>query len=143
MIEFKRAFLDTCVFIYLLENNKILSDKAVNFLEYSIENKVELITSTVTNMEFCVKPYQNDAYNVIEKFKELLIEFNVTMYGINLQISDLASKIRAKYRVLKGMDALQIASAKYYDCDKFVTNDKRIKSISEVDILLIDEWLIG
>jgi hypothetical protein len=33
-----------------------------------------------------------------------------------------------------------LATAIYYECDKFITNDKIINSITEIEPLLLDDW---
>ena len=37
------------------------------------------------------------------------------------------------------MDALQISVAIEKDCDQFLTNDKKLKKISELQILLVED----
>jgi len=46
--------------------------------------------------------------------------------------------LRAKYR-LQLPDALQLAVALVSRCDVFLTNDARLKQISEVRVLLLDD----
>lgn len=37
------------------------------------------------------------------------------------------------------MDALQLASAIQNNCDVFLTNDKQLKQVQEISVLLVDE----
>ena len=50
-----------------------------------------------------------------------------------------AFKLRAKYDFLKSMDALQISVALEKNCDQFLTNDKKLKKVSELQIVIIEE----
>ncbi len=54
---FKRAFIDTALFIYLLEEQADFSDLTESFLNFCYANQVSLVTSIITHLEFCVKPY--------------------------------------------------------------------------------------
>ena len=54
-------------------------------------------------------------------------------------ITKTAAKLRAKYKGLKGMDAIHIATSIYYNCDIFLTNDAQLKQVSEDNILLVDD----
>ena len=54
-------------------------------------------------------------------------------------ISTQAARIRAKYKGIKGMDSLQLATAIVYGCDVFLTNDKQLKQVTELNVLLVDE----
>ena len=111
MKEIKRVFVDTSIFIYFIEGHEIFGNKADNFFKHCLSHRIELKTSTISYMEFCVIPYQKNRLDVIESFKELLIDLEMSLYSINLKIADLAAKLRGKYKFLKGMDALQIATA--------------------------------
>jgi len=57
----------------------------------------------------------------------------------NRAITKTAAKLRAKYKGLKGMDAIHIATSIYYNCDIFLTNDAQLKQVSEANILLVDD----
>lgn len=57
----------------------------------------------------------------------------------NRAITKTAAKLRAKYKGLKGMDAIYIATSIYYNCDIFLTNDAQLKQVSEANILLVDD----
>ncbi|MBP3710472.1 MAG: PIN domain-containing protein [Treponema sp.] len=50
-----------------------------------------------------------------------------------------AAKIRAKYESIKGMDALHLASAIQNKCTIFLTNDKQLKQVTEIQCVLMDE----
>jgi len=45
MIKFKRVFVDTSLFIYLLADNKEYGDKVANFIKYCTINEISLSTS--------------------------------------------------------------------------------------------------
>lgn len=92
-------------------------------------------------MEFCVKPYEQNKPEVIEKFKELLIDLDISVYTINMDIAEGAAELRGCYK-LKPMDALQLAACRYAGCDKMVTNDKDLLKAKEIDFLMIEDWEI-
>jgi predicted nucleic acid-binding protein len=60
---------------------------------------------------------------------------------INLEAAEISSSLRAKYQSLKSFDALQLASAISNNCKVFVTNDKRLKTITEINVLTMDDLL--
>ena len=140
MIGFNKVFVDTSLFIYLLEDHKEYGDKVASFINYCTTNEISLSTSTITYMEFCVKPYELARHDVIRIFKALLTELDFCLQEITLPVADKAAKLRSQYQGLRSMDALQISAAIHCQCDKFITNDKRLKPISEIEIMLIDDW---
>lgn len=139
-IEFKKLFLDTSVFIYLIEDHPVYASKVANLLEYSQRHQVALATSTITYMEFCVKPYEQNKHDVIDRFKELLIDLDLSLYTINVEIADIAAKLRSRYK-LRPMDALQLAAYRYSGCDRFLTNDMPLTKVKEVEFLMLEDWV--
>jgi predicted nucleic acid-binding protein len=140
MIEFKKVFIDTSPFIYLLEDHEEYADQVANFIKYCTTNDIVLSTSVITHMEFCVKPYQLNRHDVITAFEELLTELDISLVKVTQKVADTAAKLRSKYKGLKGMDALQISAAINSKCDHFMTNDRRLKQIDEISIMLINDW---
>lgn len=51
---------------------------------------------------------------------------------------DLASDLRAKYAI-RTPDALQIAAGLSLGATGFLTNDGRLKRVTELEVLLLDE----
>ncbi len=139
MIEYNKAFIDTAVFIYFLEKNLEFGLKAKSFFNYSIKYNKVIKTSVITYLEFCVKPYRDNKPELIEVFKNMLSEADIELYSIGFIHSDLASKLRAKYNFLKNFDALQLAVAIRENCDLFLTNDKKLKQISEIQVFTLSE----
>lgn len=133
MIDFNKVFVDTAVFIYFLENNVVFGEKARSFFNFSYKNDKEIITSVITYLEFCVKPYRDNNLSVIDIFKQLLQESGIKSLPININHSDEASKLRAKYLFLKNFDALQLAVAIHENCQLFITNDKQRGETIQLD----------
>ena len=51
-----------------------------------------------------------------------------------------SAQIRAKYKSFKSMDSLQLACAIMSGCDVFLTNDRQLRQITEIQCILLDEW---
>lgn len=142
MTEFNKVFLDTQIFIYFLEDNEQFGEQANNIFRFFRDNDVELISSVLTYMEFCVRPFELKKHDLIDTFKEFLKEIDVFLLNIDFKIAELAAQLRSKYKGLRGMDAIQIATAIYSNCDSFMTNDKKLKSMNEIEITLIGDWQV-
>ena len=57
---------------------------------------------------------------------------------ITSEIARCAADFRAKYN-LKLPDALQIATAIVSNCEAFLTNDTKLKRVTELQVLVIEE----
>lgn len=56
-------------------------------------------------------------------------------------IADKTGKLRGKYPTLKTIDALQIAAAIHVSAGAFLTNDKKLKKIKEIKIVVLSDYL--
>jgi predicted nucleic acid-binding protein len=135
-----KIFLDTAVFIYFLEANPLYGDKVEKFLEDCIKNNSELFTSAVTIMEFSVKPFELGKTGIITKFTEFLSDLQISLNSIDEEIALEAAKLRGKYKSLKSIDSLQVASAIKAGCNKFISNDLKLKQITEINVELIEDF---
>ncbi len=89
--------------------------------------------------EFGVKPEKEGKQGLIKDLNNLLIDFRFQLLDINANIAHQSYQLRAKYDFLKAMDALQLASAIVNGCTCFYTNDKKLKKVEELKVLLVDE----
>lgn len=135
----KSAFIDTALFIYLLEEQGDFTDLSEFFLRVCYARNVRLVTSILTYLEFSVKPYREERHDLIDDYNSLLSEANFFVTTVTLPDCDQAARLRAKYSSLKAFDALQIACALKEGCDVFACNDKRLKRVEEIDILILDD----
>jgi len=55
-------------------------------------------------------------------------------------IADRAGRLRGKYPVLKTIDAIQISTAIDVEADAFLTNDKNLEKIKEIEVLVLKNY---
>lgn len=98
-----------------------------------------IITSVLTVTEVLTKPLQTNHFQYENRYRNMLIKtHNITTLAANLPIAEQAARLRAKYS-LKTPNAFQVATSILAGCDAFLTNDKRLKQITEINILVLDE----
>ena len=134
-----RIFVDTAPFIYALESNIKYSAKVQNMFAYYYNSFTPLFTSFLTFTEYCVVPYKENNLRKITDFESFISDAEIKILGLTKEIAEYASFIRAKYQGIKAMDALQLASAIQNHCDVFLTNDKQLRQVEEIKILLVDD----
>lgn len=119
-------YLDSCLVIYLVEEHPIFAP----LLETYIENKSNLvfIVSDLTEMESLVMPFRNKNQRLIDKFYDWFTQVKVV--SLDKEIFHQAAKLRADFSGLKTPDALHLATAVYYNCDEFWTNDNRLIKVA-------------
>src|SRR5258706_2998665 len=127
MTEFESVFIDTSLFICLIEKNPEFSSAVERFIAEQFSNEALFITSVISVSEFQVGPKRKNQTKPIEDFDLLMDKFQFAIFNITSEIANLASTLRAKYLFLKGLDSFQIALAIDHRCKIFFTNDSELK----------------
>jgi len=136
----KAMFFDTAPFIYFIEGNEQYCMKVRNIIGECLNQKIKIITSTITYAEFCIKPYQLGKFELINIFDDLISELKINVIEINRDIAKRAAKLLSEHFFFKSMDAIQLAVCLNYKCSIFLTNDKQLKKIQSINSMLIDDW---
>jgi predicted nucleic acid-binding protein len=135
----KKIFLDTAPLIYYIEENPYFA-KPLNELFVAGEKKeCHFVSSIITLIEVLVLPMREKRDDIIKKYEMILTHSSsMEIVDINVKIAKTTARLRADYS-LKTPDAIQIATALHCSADYFLTNDKRLKSIKEISIILLED----
>lgn len=133
----KKIFLDTAPLIHFIEES---SDYVQKLNELFLpQNNCQFVTSVITLSEVLVMPLREKKPRLAEQYEDILIQAeNFDIYEINIQIAKESAILRAKYTI-KTPDAIQLATAKYCSVDYFLTNDLRLKSVKDLNIITLNE----
>ncbi|OGE96176.1 MAG: hypothetical protein A3E98_04395 [Candidatus Doudnabacteria bacterium RIFCSPHIGHO2_12_FULL_48_11] len=89
---------------------------------FSIIGLIEILTGAKKSHE----------YDMAADYKRLITNYpNVTISGISESIVDIASDLRARYKI-STPDAIHLATAIDFGAEKFITNDVNLKKIKEI-----------
>ena len=137
----RRIGIDTSIFIYELEDNRRYSRLAHAVFEAIAEADHTAIASTITMLELLVQPYRLTDSGRINQYYGLLTTYpNLIWIAPDLEIADLAAKLRAEYH-LKTPDAIQAATCAHAAATGFITNDAAFKRVAAFETLQIDDLL--
>ena len=130
--------LDTAPLIYFMEEGSYF-DLVSLFFETLSEGNLRAVTSTITLLEVLVQPYRYGNRDLAEKYREILLySDNLLTFPVSNEISDKAAELRAKYKI-RTPDAIQVATALHGEASIYLTNDKNLKKIQEIDIITLFE----
>jgi predicted nucleic acid-binding protein len=131
--------LDTAPFIYLIERNAAYLDVMREVARLIEARNLEAYCSALTLTEVLVKPFQADDTVLATKYRQILSgSRNLSVLDINAAIAERAARLRADYR-LRVPDAIQVAAALEAGCDAFLCNDRDLRRVTSLRILLLDE----
>lgn len=121
-----KIYLDTCIVIYLVERHSAYSPQIENLMNNLLQPI--FFHSPLTKMESLVMPLRTKDLQ-LQKLYELF--FNAqSILNITNEIYDQAARLRADFPSLKTPDAIHLATAIFYNCDEFWTNDNRLDRIA-------------
>ena len=131
--------VDTSLFIYFIEENPYYVRPLKDFFQKNKEGENKIVTSTITLLELLVKPLKQSRDDLVDEYKKIFEESeNIELINLNPEISEISAKIRAKNGI-RIPDAVQIGTSIYSHANFFLTNDKRLKSIENISIVILDE----
>ena len=138
-----RVGLDTSLFIFYLEDHPrylSLCDEVFDLLE---QGGAEAVTSTVSLLEVLVQPLAMGKTDLINEYRSFLMETpHLTLRIFDSILAERAAALRARYQV-RTADAVQLAAALEFGARLFLTNDDRLRKVSEIEVIVLERWLQG
>ena len=130
---------DTAPLIYFVEANPQYDALVTEIFQRIDNGNLFGVTSSISLCEVLVQPFIKNDSTLQKAYRDLLLySGNFATYSLDAFIAEQAASLRAKYG-LKTPDALQIATALSKNCDAFLTNDKKLKRVSEITVLVLEE----
>ncbi len=124
-----RVYFDSCVAIYLVEQNQTFEPLIENRLAKQAQTaEVVIQVSALTEMECLVLPLRKKNQLLLDKFR--LWFDKVEMLPVERDVFRQAARLRADFAGLKTPDAVHLATALHNNSDEFWTNDNRLAHIA-------------
>ena len=135
-------FIDTAPVIYYIEAHPQFGPLAKEAFDLFLSGRLNAFSSVITITEVLSKPIEVGDEKLARKFAEFLEHGkNLSLMEISSNIAEKAGRLRGKYSDLRTIDAIQISSAIDAGADIFLTNDKKLKQIKEMKVLVLKDYL--
>lgn len=135
-------FIDTAPVIYYIEAHPQFGPLAREVVNAFRLGKLDALSSVITIAEVLPKPIEAGDEKLARKFVEFLkYGKNFTLIEISASIAEKAGRLRGQYSGLRCIDAIQISVAIDVGADAFLTNDKKLKQIKEIKVLVLEDYL--
>lgn len=129
--------LDTAPIIYFLEENVEYLERVEPFFQAIDAGRVQAFAGVITLMEVLVKPLTTGDTDLEQKYRDILENGkNFTLCEIGAQTARAAADLRARYS-LRTPDALQLAVALQQRCEAFLTNDEKLKRVTDLRVIVL------
>lgn len=135
----KRIYLDSNICIYFVEGTPDRQSASRRVFELAEQANVPLITSELALAECLFGAYKQGNEALASHYRDILQDSAaITLIPIDTALLDLAAQIGPQSG-LKLVDAIHAATALGTGCDVFVTNDVRIRSLKDLEVVQLVE----
>lgn len=136
----KQLFLDSAPIIYLVEQHPVYEPRLNPLFHQLTRGTLKATVSPISLAECLVGAYKYQNTKLIQTYRKVLLRGKgVTFIPIHETVADDAARFRTLYN-LALPDAFQLATALSGSCDLFVTNDVIFKRVTEIKVLVVDEY---
>ena len=139
----KLTGFDTSVFVYHVERSVSYAPLTSLVLDSVAAGSFAAVTSILTLMELTVQPLQRGRRDLAEQYEIFVTEHpNLTVAPIDTVMVRTAAELRAAYR-LRAIDALHVAACLEAGASAFLTNDRDLPRVRELQVLLLDDFVVN
>lgn len=138
----RRGGLETTVFISRIEGSARFSAPAGTAFDELAEGTFEGATSVLTLLELVVKPLHLGKPRVVVDAALVANYPNLTPVDLARSTVRREADLRARHR-LRSVDVLQIAACLQHGATAFPTNDRDLRRVAEVEVLLLGDFVDG
>lgn len=129
--------LDSNVLIYLIETRGVLADAAAVIVDSIAAGQMRAVLSAIGLVEILVGPARAGDAIEFEVMADLLRDLPIRIVSVDATIAEDAAWIRGALGV--GLeDAVHLASARSTGATGFITNDRRLRSIPNLEVIYLD-----
>jgi len=133
-----KLFLDACSIIYLHESRQQQGQATRLLITQALQNKTQLIVSRLSFLECRVLPLKEKNTDLLESYDRFFQLPSVQVIELTADVINIATDLRANYsQSLRTPDALQIACALSAEADHFLTGDKKLSVIQEIEVIIV------
>lgn len=134
--------LDTSPLIYQVEGHSVFKPIVeMLYTDRLLQGNNQAVTSTISLSEVLVQPLVLGRSDLVQSYRDLLTATTwMTLVPVTTSIAERAADMRARFR-LRLPDAVQIAAALEHGATIFVTNDVKLRKVTDLTVLVLTDYL--
>ncbi len=127
------VYLDANFVIYLIERHPVWGPIVETITSELFANGDCIAVSDLTRLECQVGPLMKQNITLLNQFDLFFQSPEVLVLPLTSDVCNRAAVLRAKYR-FKTPDAIHLAAAIEFNCVRFITNDIKLTTCTEIPI---------
>lgn len=133
--------LDSSVFIYHFEEHPRYKALCADVFACMEVGTIRAVTSTISLIEVLVYPLARGEQDLAARYEQYLrFGPSLTLYALEPDLALRAAHLRARYQI-RTPDAVQVAAAMAFGARIFLTNDDRLRQVTEIEVIVLERWL--
>jgi predicted nucleic acid-binding protein len=133
-----KLFLDACSIIYLIESHQQQGQNTRSLITQALQNNAQLVVSRLSFLECRVLPLKEKNDSLLESYDRFFQLPSLQIIELSADVVNIATDLRANYpNSLRTPDALQIACALAANASQFLTGDRKLSVIQEIDVIIV------
>lgn len=138
LLHGRRIYLDTNIFIYALSGFREFVPFLTDLFDAVEANACLAVTSELALAETLVIPFRHNDTDEERRCREIFRKgAGLELSPISIPVLEATARIRAATPAMRTPDAIHVATAQVTACDVFLTNDARLKTLSDLKVLLL------
>jgi predicted nucleic acid-binding protein len=138
-----QVYLDSNIFIALAEGMASVQSLLVELFDGADAGHWRMVTSDLTLAEVLIRPLRLQQADLVQQYEELLGGRNgLRTHTVDRDILRKASALAAESN-MKLPDAIHAATAQHCSCQFLITEDKRLRSFDQLQVLRLADLVIA
>ena len=135
--------LDSAIFIYQFEEHPRYQALCAEVFDSMEAGAIQTVTSVVTLIEVLTQPLAKGEQQLYSRYEQYLrFGPSLTLRSLDPNLALRAAQLRARYQI-RTPDAVQLAAALEFGARLFLTNDDRLRKVTEIEVIVLERWLQG
>jgi predicted nucleic acid-binding protein len=125
------------IFVYQFEDHPRFADLTHEVFDTLQHKKTKAIASVLVVGEVLAGVKKARDEEMIARYRGLFLTLpNLTLLDADWAVMEQMSELRAKYGI-STPDAIHLGTALAYGAEAFITNDARLESLTEINVLVL------
>ena len=132
--------LDTMVLIYAFERHPAFGEAAREVLRAVEDGRCRACVSVLALGEVLTGAKRAQDPTLGLRYRDVFLRYpNLAMHDVDVAVMERLADLRAAYD-LASPDAVHLATALVYGAGAFLTNDSRLKRVSEIEVVVLAQY---
>lgn len=133
-----KLFLDACSIIYMFESQQEQGQRTRFLINQALKADNQIAISRLSLLECRVMPLKSNNHALLDSYDQFFNLPELEIVDISPQVINTATDLRATYSsALRTPDAIQMACALTTNANHFLTGDKKLANISNIDVIIV------